>query len=127
MHVSQVALPILVDMEIWFIISPDRFPEISIITNHIMDLIYGRWHHLLKRYNHDFLSPPKLLQYAEAIEQVGAALNNCWGFVDGTMRPVCRPNENQRAIYNGHKRVHSMKFQAVALPNGISGESVWPN
>ena len=70
-------------------------PEISIITNHIMDLIYGRWHHLLTRYNHDLLSLPKLLQYAEAIEQAGAALNNCWGFVDGTVRPVCRPNENQ--------------------------------
>ena len=48
-------------------------PEISIITNHIMDLIYGRWHHLLTRYNHDLLSPPKLLQYAEEIEQAGAA------------------------------------------------------
>lgn len=31
-------------------------PEISIITNHIMNLIYGRWHHLLTRYNHDLLS-----------------------------------------------------------------------
>lgn len=91
-----------------------------------MDLIYGRWHHLLTRYNHDLLSPPKLLQYAEAIEQAGAALNNCWGFVDGTVRPVCRPNENQRAIYNGHKRVHSIKFQAVALPNGLVGNLFCP-
>ena len=33
-------------------------PELSIITNHMMDLIYGRWHHLLTRYNHDLLSPP---------------------------------------------------------------------
>lgn len=70
-------------------------PELSIITNHMMDLIYGRWHHLLTRYNHDLLSPPKLLQYANVIQQAGAALDNCWGFVDGTVRPVCRPNENQ--------------------------------
>ena len=88
-------------------------PEISVITNHMMDLIYGRWHHLLTRYNHDLLSPPKLLQYAEAIEQAGAALNNCWGFVDGTVRPVCRPNEDQRVIYNGHKRVRSIKFHRL--------------
>ena len=92
----------------------------------MMDLIYGRWHHLLTRYNHDLLSPPKLLQYAEAIGQAGAALNNCWGFVDGTVRPVCRPNENQRVIYNGHKRVHSIKFQAVALPNGLVGDLFGP-
>ena len=84
-----------------------------------MDLIYGRWHHLLTRYNHDLLSPPKLLQYAQVIEQAGAALDNCWGFVDGTARPVCRPRENQRVLYHGHKRVHSIKFQAVALPNGL--------
>ena len=44
-------------------------PEISIINNHIMDLFYGRWHHLLTRYNHDSLSPPKLRQYGDAIQQ----------------------------------------------------------
>ena len=53
------------------------------------------------------------------IEQARAALDNCWGFVDGTVSPVCRPSENQRVLYNGHKRVHSIKFQAVALPNGL--------
>ena len=90
-------------------------PELSIITNHMMDLIYGRWHHLLTRYNHDLLSPPKLLQYAQVIEQAGAALDNCWGFVDGTVRPVCRPSENQRAIYNGHKRIHSIKSFRLSL------------
>ena len=46
----------------------------------------------------------------------GAALNNnCFGFVDGTVRPICRPGEHQRLVYNRHKRVHALKFQAVAL------------
>ena len=101
-------------------------PEISIRNNHIMELIYERCHHLLTRYNHDLLSPPTLRQYADAIQQAGAALDNCWGFIDGTVRPVCRPNENQRSIYNGHKRVHSIKFQAVALPNGLVGNLFGP-
>ena len=61
-------------------------PELSIITNHMMDLIYGRWHHLLTRYNHDLFSPLKLLQYAQVIEQAGAALDNCWGFWNSTSR-----------------------------------------
>ena len=95
--------------------------ELSVITSHMMDLIYGWWHPLLTRYNHDLLSPPKLLQYAQVIEQAGAALDNCWGFVYRTVRLVCRPSENQRVIYNGHKRVHSIKFQAVALPNVLVG------
>ncbi|PFX23723.1 hypothetical protein AWC38_SpisGene11712 [Stylophora pistillata] len=32
---------------------------------------------------------------------------------------ISRPGENQRMVYNGHKRVHALKFQAVALPNGL--------
>ena len=64
--------------------------------------------------------------YADAIYRSGAALENCWGFIDETVRPVCRPGENQRAIYNGHKRVHSVKFQSVALPNGLVGHLYGP-
>ena len=94
-------------------------PEICIITNHMIDWIYNRWHHLLTTYNHNLLSPANLMLYADAVHQSGAALNNCWGFIDGTVRPVCRPGVNQTVIYNGHKRVHSIKFQSVALPKKI--------
>ena len=57
--------------------------------------------------------------YAESIFRKGAALENCFGFVDGTVRPICRPDEKQRIVYNGHQRVHSLKFQSVVIPNGI--------
>ena len=29
------------------------------------------------------------------------------------------PGEYQRIVYNGYKRVHALKFQAIALPNGL--------
>lgn len=29
-------------------------------------------------------------------------------------------------VYNGHKRVHALKFQAVALPNGLIGQLFGP-
>ena len=45
----------------------------------------------------------------------------CFGFIDGTVRPISRPGQHQRIVYNGHKRVHSLKFQSVALPNGLNG------
>ena len=64
--------------------------------------------------------------FADAIYRSGAALENCWGFVDGTVRPVCRPGEKKSAIYNGHKRVHSIKFQSLALPNGLVGHLYGP-
>lgn len=101
-------------------------PQLSIITNHMMDLIYDQWHPLLTTYNHNLLSPANLGQYTDAIHRSGAALDNCWGFIDGTVRPVCRPGVNQRVLYNGHKRVHSIKFQAIALPNGLVGNLYGP-
>jgi len=41
--------------------------------------------------------------YADAIHSKGAALDNCWGIVDGTVRAICRPKVNQRVLYKDHK------------------------
>ena len=49
--------------------------------------------------------------FADAIHAAGAPLPNCWGFIDGTLRPCCRPIRNQRILFSGHKRVHGIKFQ----------------
>jgi hypothetical protein len=27
--------------------------------------------------------------------------------------------KNQRTVYNGHKRIHAIKFQSVVTPNGL--------
>lgn len=65
------------------------------------------------------LDPTPLQVYGNAAFAKGAALDNCFGFVDGTVRPICRPGEMQRTVYNGHKGVHGLKFQSVVLPNGL--------
>ena len=57
--------------------------------------------------------------YADAISERGAALDNGFGFMDGAVRPICKPATHQRVVYNGHKRIQALKFQAVALPNRI--------
>ena len=95
-------------------------PQFSIISKHIMDLIYEEHGHRLTRFDQPLLSPANLSRYAEIIYRAGAPLVNCWGcFVDGTVTPVCRPGKHQRILYNGHKRVHSIKFQSVVTPNGL--------
>ena len=71
------------------------FPDVCIITNHMIDWIYSRWHHLLSRYNHDLLSLANLMLYADVIYRSGAALEKCRGFIDGTVQAVCRPGENR--------------------------------
>ena len=65
-----------------------------------------------------WVSHEKLIQYAAAVEAKGAPLQNCWGFIDGTVRAICRPSVYQREMYNGHKRYHALKFQSICTPDG---------
>ena len=57
----------------------------------ILKFIYERWEHLFTTMNQQWLSPNNLQVFANAIHDKGAPLENCWGFVDGTVRPLCRP------------------------------------
>ena len=59
------------------------------------------------------ISPP-IIELATALP-----LSNCWGFIDGTVRPVSRLGKHQRTNYNGHKRVHAIKFISIVAPNGL--------
>lgn len=57
--------------------------------------------------------------FANAIHNRGVALSNCWGLIDGTVRTVSRQGKNQRILYNGHKKVQSIKFQSVTGSIGL--------
>lgn len=94
-------------------------PEMSLILGKVTDHIVRTSGHLLRNLDQPWLQPAKLENYAWAIHQKGADLDNCWGFVDRTVRPICRQGENQRIVYNGHKRVHAIKFQSVFTPDGM--------
>ena len=94
-------------------------PELSLILNEVIRFIYTNHGYLLRDLDQPWLSSQHLEDFALAVHGKGAALENCWGFVDGTVRPICRPGENQRVMYNGHTRVHALKFQSVAAPNGL--------
>ncbi|ETI45213.1 hypothetical protein F443_10189 [Phytophthora nicotianae P1569] len=52
----------------------------------------------------------------ERVEPAG--IEGVWGFIDGIVRPICRPSEGQQAMYNGHKRVHALQFETVVTPDG---------
>ena len=98
----------------------------SLVTNQVMNYLFDIHGHRITQWNQDILSPPTLQCYALAISQKGAALDNCFGFIDGTVRPISRPGEHQRLVYNGHKRVHALKFQSLILPNGLIGNLYGP-
>ena len=75
--------------------------------------------HLLTSLNQSWLSTHQLQEFADAIHRKGAPLSDCWGFIDGTVRPIYRPGQEQRYLYKGHKRIHAIKFQSIAAPNGL--------
>ena len=43
----------------------------------------------------------------------------CQQCIDGTVTSLRKPDENQIILYNGHKRVHLIKFQSVVASNGL--------
>ena len=94
-------------------------PELSMISSKVVDFIYNEHHHHLTQWNNNILNPRLMEQYTYAIQERGAALENCFGFIDGTVRLISSLNENQRLLYNRHERVHTLKFQSMAIPNGL--------
>lgn len=77
-------------------------------------------------WNDTILDPFLLERYSNAITAKGSPFENYAGFIDGTVRPISKPGENKKIAYNGHKRVHGIKFQSVALPNGFIGNMYGP-
>lgn len=89
-------------------------PVLCMATNWVLDFIYDIPHCSIT------LSPVALQTYADCIYQMGTPLDTCFGFIDCTVWPVARPGNKQGMVHNGHKRVYSLKFQAVAqIPNGL--------
>ena len=68
------------------------------MTNVVLDWIYTEHGHNLNDLNQPFLSRASLRTYEDTIHQKDAALNICRGFIDGTVRPISRPLQNQRIV-----------------------------
>ena len=97
-----------------------------------MDHVYEKFSDRLTSLNLIWLDPAA---FSHAVHSQGAALSNCWGFIDGTVRPISRPSKNQRIMFSGHKRVHCIKFQVCYCITNllllliciiiVSGHSKW--
>lgn len=70
---------------------------------------------------HSQIFRERLEVYAEAVQEKAATSSDCIGFIDGTVIGIARPKGSmqQRVVYNGHKRKHTLKYQAITSPNGL--------
>lgn len=84
-----------------------------------IDHLYQNFHTRITDWNQPWLTQDAIYTYCAAIHAAGSPLQNCWGFVDGTVREMCKPSRNQREVFSGHKRFHGLKFQSIVTPNGL--------
>jgi hypothetical protein len=84
------------------------------VVNHVSDFMADRIH-----FDRNYLTKDSILRCANAIHEKGSPLIGCWGFIDGTVRPVSRPVVGQEGIYNGHHRTHALKYQGVTSADGM--------
>ena len=94
-------------------------PDLCYIFNKTLDMLYDRFGRLLTSFDQEWLSKVNLKKYSDCIFAKGAPLDNCLGFIDGTLRGVARPGVDQKVMYSGHKRHHGYKMQSVTAPNGL--------
>lgn len=94
-------------------------PALCTIFYATVEVILSQWGALLSDWHGTFMRERAPL-YASRIEQSGAFLDRCVGFIDGTALFIPRPGAGlQRACYSGHKRRHAIKFQSVLTPDGL--------
>ena len=103
----------LVDMRPFFRCSVE---EISLICNTMLQEIFDLHHDKLENIFQPWVDHA---HFAQVILSHGAALRNIWGFIDGTLKGMCRPGIGQRELYSGHKRHHGLKYQHIMCPNGL--------
>jgi hypothetical protein len=87
------------------------------VYKHVIHLLYEKYMEKIE------FDAAVLTRYASeskrAIAFKTGVTSSCVAFVDGTVRPIARPVYFQRQAYNGHKRVHALKFQSVTIAHGL--------
>ena len=94
-------------------------PLFSMVTNILIDHIYAIHGRRLTQWNLDILSPDHLEMYAAAITSRGSPFDNCFGFIDGTVRPIARPGENQRVLYKSREIIFGNvnRLRVIQIPS----------
>lgn len=74
---------------------------------------------VLQRWDVPWLDEQAFHLFAGAISAKGGVMPGCFGFIDGTARPIARPKRHQRHCNSGLKRQHCLKWQSIVTPNGL--------
>lgn len=93
--------------------------SLSQIHCEVIQLLAERWEHLLSLDRQGLQS--NATRFSEAISfKTGGIVEKVIGFIDGTGRPICRPEVFQKVLYSGHHRRHELHYQIVISPDGLA-------
>ena len=91
-------------------------PVLSMVFGSVTNHMYTIHGHRIADYSHSILDPILPQVYTNAVFAKGAAFDNCFGFVDGTVRPFCRPGEIRcKGSCTKGTSGDGLKFQSVVL------------
>lgn len=94
------------------------------IANTVLDWVFNEHGFRLTSWNQPFLTPACLQEYACAIARQGSPLTNCFGFIDGTVRPICRPGETARCIQRA-QACSCAKISIRSSAKWFDSKSLW--
>ena len=90
--------------------------RMSRIVSSLRRLIFARFRSSLS--NPPVLAPHRLDVFCAAVQKK-SGFGCCFGFIDGTVREICKPSALQGPMYNGKDRKHALKYQGVTTPDGM--------
>ena len=111
----------LADLMPWFGCSRS---QLSVIFNDVVMHLFNLFREKLY-WPSSHLSVNILKSFAQAIGRLGGG-DRVWGWLDGTIVKIARPEVNQGLSYTGYKKSHGLKFQGIVTPNGLLASFAGP-
>ena len=96
--------------------------------SHLSEIFWEALEDIWSSFGHLFTAPfssaymiTRASALAAAVHEKTQCLDNCIGILDGTVLGKARLGLHaaQNVVYNGHKRKHALKFQALTGPDGM--------
>jgi len=89
------------------------------IVNEVACFLFRRFYPKMSTLDRDRMNDDYLRMLCSVHYAQNEVMENIWGFIDGTVRQCCRPVRFQKTVYNGHKKVHAIKFQSCVAWDGM--------
>jgi hypothetical protein len=90
--------------------------RMSRLISHLRNWIFERYYPGMS--NPKTLPLAKVQQFSDVIFK-HTGVKGIIGFIDGTVRPTCKPEMFQAVVYNGKDKTHALKYQVFVSPDGI--------